>query len=151
VRDYALRIMGKFLELEGEKVELCAELYMKNLAMLAITDERIEKARAAMLADGADAEEVEEFDGDEDLKLQRMEGGLFNVQQVLIFIITSCISLLISLRGLLQLLSFWVLEGLWTHSGGFSNTQRCLASSESCNTNPSVQLASSQLGGLLSH
>lgn len=60
--DYSSRLLNKFLESEREKLERCVELYVGYARQLMHTDARLEQERAALVEEGADEEEVEEFD-----------------------------------------------------------------------------------------
>eukprot|EP01038_Epipyxis_sp_PR26KG_P004880 gene4880-6837_t len=91
INDYYNRILFKFIENEHEKLEKCIELYIKYCQRLAQTEASIESTRQ-MLINANDEEDLAEFDDEDNIYAQRLEGGLFYMQQLAIIITFACIS-----------------------------------------------------------
>ena len=109
---YPLRILNKLAEREQEKLERCVELYGRYSRQLEATDDEIERTREA-LAQADDQEALEDFEDEDNiysqvginsclclprcvppsnyLISQRLEGGLFNIQQVSMIIAYACV------------------------------------------------------------
>lgn len=64
--DYSSRLLHKLCESESEKLERCAELFVKYSHQLDATEREIEQARETLLAENQ-MEELEEFDQEENI------------------------------------------------------------------------------------
>ncbi len=88
--DHSARLLNKFLENEREKLERCVELYAGYMKQLAHTDDKLEETRAELVAAG-DEEELAEFEDEDNILSQRLEGGLFHMHQLAVAIAFACI------------------------------------------------------------
>ena len=91
-KDYKLRLLNKFIESEGEKIDKTVELYVKYFNMLRLTDEKIDKDYKSMVeSSGQDSESVLEVFSEENIELMRLDGGLYNLQQTAVIILFATI------------------------------------------------------------
>ena len=94
--DYSPRLLSKLTEREHEKLERCVELLARCVRQLRRTDEQIDATVRAMRiaaeqGSEIEAEELEEFLDEDRLYAQRLEGGLFNAQQLALIVSFACI------------------------------------------------------------
>lgn len=83
--DYSLRIRNKFLENDHEKFDKILSLYLKYRKQLAITEHHIQ-VTAAELAAADDVDAYDEYTDEDNVYLQRLDGGLFVLQQLSVII-----------------------------------------------------------------
>lgn len=88
--DAASRLLGKFLENEGEKLERCIEIYLNLRQQLAATELQIQRTIESLEQSGM-IDDLEEFASEENVYAQRLEGGLYSMQQASIIIAFACI------------------------------------------------------------
>lgn len=98
VNDYSARILFKLTDKEHEKLQYCVDLLLKYNKMLESTNEMIAQTKSELIQRAAQGdlhaqEELEELESDDDgvVYAQRLEGGLFNVQQLAMIITFACI------------------------------------------------------------
>lgn len=83
--DISGRLLAKFLENSNEKLDRCLELYLKYRKQLAMTELAIQETVASLEAEG-NLDELAEYSSDESVYLQRLEGGLYQLQQLAMII-----------------------------------------------------------------
>lgn len=87
---YAARLVNKLTENEQEKIERCVELFMLCNAQLARTDAELADLRNSLIRRGASEEDLEDFDDEDRVNIQRLKGGLSCLQQLAIIISFAC-------------------------------------------------------------
>lgn len=85
------RLAMKFVDHDYEKLNACVELFSKYKRNLAKTEEEIEATRRELQRSGADEEELAEFEDEDYLLAQRLDGGLFVLQQLSVIMVFVCI------------------------------------------------------------
>lgn len=85
------RLLNKFLENNGEKMERCAELFSKYYELIKKTDEDLRALRYQLLQ-LEDEIGLEELDDVEMLYSKRLTGGLLQLQELSIILLFVCVS-----------------------------------------------------------
>ena len=80
----AVRVVGKLAENNAEKAVKLVGTLVTSTERLNFTEFQLNATRARMVAEGADAEEVEEFESEEFQIARRLEGGLADMQDAAI-------------------------------------------------------------------
>jgi beta-catenin-like protein 1 len=88
--DVGARLLLKFTENEGEKLDRCSELFAKYVGVLQATERQLE-ATAAALQEAGDDEGLEDFCSAENTYAQRLTGGLFTLQLLSAIIVFVCV------------------------------------------------------------
>lgn len=88
--DYGLRLFNKFIEEGYHKLGKCVELFLKYDTLLKQKEEEIDTKRQE-LQDANDLEALEEFEDMDNINEERLNAGLFQLQQLCIILTGVCI------------------------------------------------------------
>jgi len=90
MNDYSMRLLNKFIENEKEKLERCVELFVMYYEQLEKTDDQLQAEMERLEEEGAE-EELEQLQDEENIHMERLDGGLFYLQEVALIIAFACI------------------------------------------------------------